>query len=87
MADVSFYQYLEGAFRYRLFNPKGITATLNTSFMGLGYNLTYKQIFYYARKVLPKFYTGEFPDTEEGNLQMARKVLEKLDKHNPKSCG
>lgn len=78
--DISFYKYLEAAFRYRLFNPKGTTATPDTRFNYLGYNLPFNRIFYYARKVLPKFYTSEFPDTEEGNLQMARKVLEKLDR-------
>ena len=81
MADISFYKYLEASFRYRLFDPRGGIATPDTHFNDLGYNLTYKQIFYYARKVLPKFYTGEFSDTQEGNLQMAKKVLEKLDKH------
>lgn len=81
MANISFYKYLETAFRHRLFSPKGQTATPDTRFTNFGYNLTFKQIFYYARKVLPKFYTNEFPDTEEGNLQMAKKVLEKLDRH------
>lgn len=81
MADISFYKYLETAFRHKLFKDK--TAT---SFNFLGYNLPYetigakKGIFEYARRVLPKFYTGEFPDTAEGNLQMAKKVLEKLDR-------
>lgn len=83
MADISFYKYLEAAFRYRLFNPAGQRANLQTKFNALGYNLPYERIFHYARRVLPKFYTdtSRFPDTEEGNLQMAKKVLEKLDKH------
>lgn len=83
MADISFYKYLEAAFRYRLFNPAGQRASLQTKFNALGYNLPYERIFYYARKLLPKFYTdtSRFPDTEAGNLQMAKNVLEKLDKH------
>ncbi|MBI2018232.1 transglycosylase SLT domain-containing protein [Candidatus Daviesbacteria bacterium] len=79
--DVNFYKYLEAAFRFKLFNPEGQRAGFDTHFNHLNYNLTYKQIFFYARKILPKFYTSEFPDTEEGNLQMAKKVLEQLDKH------
>lgn len=81
MADISFYKYLEAAFRHKLFKDK--TAT---SFKYLGYNLPYqssgaeKGIFEYARKVLPSAYTNEFADTQEGNLQMAKAVLEKLDK-------
>lgn len=83
MADISFYKYLEAAFRYRLFNPQGQRANLQTKFNALGYNLPYERIFYYTRRLLPKFYTdtSRFPDTEEGNLQMAKEVLEKLDKH------
>lgn len=81
MADISFYKYLEAAFRYRLFDPKGSTATLNTKYNYLGYSFPYNRIFYYARRLLPKFYRDEFPDTEEGNLALARKVLEKLEKH------
>lgn len=81
MADTSFYKYLEAAFRYRLFDPKGSTATLNTKYNYLGYSFPYNRIFYYARRLLPKFYRDEFPDTEEGNLALARKVLEKLEKH------
>lgn len=79
--DISFYKYLEAAFRYRLFNPQGARATLDTRFNYLGYNLSFGRIFYYARRILPKFYTNAFPDTEEGNLQMARTVLQKLDQH------
>lgn len=83
MADISFYKYLEAAFRYRLFNPAGQRANLQTKFNALGYNLPYERIFHYARRLLPKFYTdtSRFPDTEQGNLQMAKKVLETLDKH------
>lgn len=81
MADINFYKYLEEAFRYKLFNPAGKRATFDTRYNYLGYNLTYDKIFFYARKILPKFYTSEFPDTQEGNLQLAKKVLEKLDKH------
>lgn len=81
MADISFYKYLETAFRYRLNDPLGKVATPATKFNYLGYNFPYNRIFYYARRVLPKFYTNEFPNTEEGNLQMARSVLEKLEKH------
>lgn len=81
--DANFYKYLEAAFRYRLFNPVGKLSTANTIFRYLGYNLPFKRIFYYARQVLPGFYrnTAEFPNTEEGNLKLARVVLEKLDKH------
>lgn len=81
MADLSFYKYLEAAFRYKLYkNPQA------TSFGYLGYNLPYetkgatKGLFGYARKILPEFYTSKFPDTEEGHLQMAKKVLEQLDR-------
>lgn len=81
MADISFYKYLAAAFRYKLFDPKGQRANFDTRYNYLGYNLTYKQLFFYARRVLPKFYRGEFPDTEEGNLQMAKTFLQKLDKH------
>jgi len=78
MADLSFYKYLEAAFRHKLFKDK--TAT---RFNYLSYNLTYERIFYYARKILPSFYRNEaqFPNTEEGNLQLAKTVLEKLDNH------
>lgn len=81
--DANFYKYLEAAFRYRLFNPVGKLSKANTIFSYLGYILPFKRIFYYARQVLPSFYrnTAEFPDTEEGNLKLARVVLEKLDKH------
>lgn len=79
--DISFYKYLEAAFRYRLFNPQGLRATLSTRFSYPGYNLPFSRIFYYARRVLPSFYRTKFPDTEEGNLQMARTMLQKLDQH------
>lgn len=82
MADISFYKYLEAAFRYRLFNPQGQKASLETKFNYLGYNLKYERIFFYARRILAPFYRNEaqFPDTEEGNLQMAKAVINKLDK-------
>lgn len=76
MADLSFYKYLEAAFRHKLFKDKAATR-----FNYLSYNLSYERIFYYARKVLPAFYRNEFPNTEEGNLQLAKTVLEKLDNH------
>lgn len=76
MADISFYKYLEAAFRHKLFKDKAAT-----SFKYLSWNLPYNRIFYYARRVLPKFYGNEFPNTEEGNLQMAKIMLEKLDRH------
>lgn len=81
MANLSFYQYLEAAFRYKLYENSQAT-----SFNYLGYNLPYetkgvfKGLFAYARKILPEFYTSKFPDTEEGHLQMAKKVLEQLDR-------
>lgn len=81
MADISFYQYLEAAFRHKL---KNNTAT---SFKDLKYSLPYESkgatrgIFEYARKVLPSFYPLHFPDTEEGHLQMAKDFIEKLDRH------
>lgn len=81
MADLSFYKYLEAAFRHKLYKD-----TTATSFKYLDYSLPYesisgkKGIFEYARKILPKFYTSEFPDTKEGNLAMAKKVLEKLER-------
>ncbi len=81
MADLSFYNFLKAAFRHKIYkNPAA------SSFNYLGYNLPYKSIgadkgiFEYARRILPKFYTDEFADTEEGNLQMAKKVLEKLER-------
>lgn len=80
MADISFYSYLEAAFRYRLNDAKGKTATLNTRFNYLGYNFPYERIFQYARKILPQFYRKEFPNTEQGNLEMAITVLQKLDR-------
>lgn len=81
MADINFYKYLEEAFRYKLYHPEGKRAAFDSYYTSLGYNLTYDRIFFYARKILPKFYTQQFPDTREGNLQMAKKILEKLDKH------
>lgn len=85
MADISFYKYLEAAFRYKL---KNVAAT---SFKYLGFDLPYETIigakrgiFYYARygkTALSKTYTRLFPDTKEGNLQMAKKVIENLDRH------
>ncbi len=83
MADISFYKYIEEAFRFKLYNPKGQQATFATRFSYLGYNLPFggeKGIFYFARKILPLAYTNKFPDTEEGNLQMAKAVLDKLNK-------
>lgn len=81
--DVNFYKYLEAAFRFKLFNPEGQRADFDAYFSQLNYSLTFKQIFDYARRVLPAFYrdTGRFPDTEEGNLQMARDFIQKLDRH------
>lgn len=81
MADISFYKYLEAAFRHKLFNPEGQRAAFNTSFNYLNYNLTYDRIFFDARRVFPAFYNNSFPNTEEGNLQMARDILQKLDLH------
>lgn len=81
MADISFYKFLEAAFRHKLY-----TDTTASSFKYLDYSLPYesiggkKGIFEYARKILPKFYTSEFPDTKEGNLAMAKKILEKLER-------
>lgn len=80
MADITFYKYLEAAFRFRLLNPEGKKATLKTHFNYLGYNLPFERIFHYARKVLPSLYTLQFPNTEEGNLRMAKKVLDALDR-------
>lgn len=82
MADISFYKYLEAAFRHKLFKD-----TKATSFNFLGFNLPYetiegkKGIFEYARRVLPSFYSLHFADTEEGHLQMAKDFLQKLDRH------
>lgn len=80
MADITFYKYLEAAFRYRLLNPEGKKATLKTHFNYLGYNLPFERIFHYARRVLPSLYALQFPNTEEGNLRMAKKVLDALDR-------
>lgn len=83
--NANFFKYLQEAFRYKLYRDKSAT-----SFKYLDYNLPYKSIgsikgiFDYARKVLPPFYTNEFPNTEEGNLEMAKKILEKLDKRQDK---
>lgn len=79
MADISLYKYLEAAFRHKVFTDKAAK-----SFKYLNYNLPYegpKGIFEYARKVFPSFYSLHFPDTQEGHLQMAESILEKLDRH------
>lgn len=78
MADISFYKYLEAAFRYKLFKNRDAV-----SFKNPPYNLPYegnRGIFDYARKALPSFYTTNFPNTAEGHLQMAASVINKLDK-------
>ncbi|MBU1000175.1 CHAP domain-containing protein [Patescibacteria group bacterium] len=80
MADTGFYKYLEAAFRHRLFDSKGMTATLDTRFNYLGYNLPFKRIFHYARRLLPSSYTSAFPNNEDGNLRLARAILKELDK-------
>ncbi|MBI3443191.1 hypothetical protein HY008_00815, partial [Candidatus Woesebacteria bacterium] len=80
MADISFYAYLEAAFRYRLNDRKGKLANLKTKFNDLGYNFAYERIFSYARRILPRFYSTEFPNTEQGNLQMAETVLQNLER-------
>lgn len=79
MADLSFYNYLKAAFRDKLYTPKWKTASFKTKYPGFGYDLTFKQIFIQARKILPTFYTSNFNNDDEGNLEMAKKVLEKLD--------
>lgn len=79
MADISLYKYLEAAFRHKVFKDKAAK-----SFKYLNYNLPYegpKGIFDYARKVFPSFYSLHFPDTQDGHLQMAESILEKLDRH------
>lgn len=80
MADISFYLYLEAAFRHKLFKDRGAVG-----FKWERYNLPYesagssKGIFEYARKVLPSFYSLHYPDTKEGHLEMAADFIKKLD--------
>lgn len=81
LRDLSFIKYLEAAFRHKLFKDPNATY-----FNYLGFNLFYKSaggkkgVFEYARKVLPFAYTNEFADSDEGNLRMARAVIERLDR-------
>lgn len=83
-ANITFYKYLEAAFKFKLNTAEGRKTSFDTKFNYSSYNLPFDRIFHYARKVLPEFYgdTVKFPDTEEGNLRLAQTILDKLNKHD-----
>lgn len=77
--DLNFYKFLMEAFNYKVFVKNEAP-----DYKGFGFFLPYNDdrqvqgIFHRARRLLPSVYNSSFPDDDQGNLAMARQVLDNL---------
>lgn len=75
--DTTLYKYLFEALKAQTRAHRN-GRSLN-HYSAFGYSLPYDKIYKWSRRVLPQFYSRQFPNTPEGNIEFATKITEDFE--------